>query len=64
VGCSWHFAGQAIELVSTFKYLSIVLESDRGFKGAVDVMKYAPTKAMWGVVRQAQEHGINNLAYE
>ena len=29
-GCSWYFAGQAIEVVSTFKYLGIVLELDCG----------------------------------
>ena len=61
VGCSWYFAGQAIEVVSNFKYLGIVLETDRGFKGAVDVMKCAATKAMWSVVRQAQERDIQQI---
>jgi hypothetical protein len=55
VGCSWHFAGEAIEVVSTFKYLGITLETNRGFKGAVEVMRSAATKAMWSVMRQAQD---------
>jgi len=58
VGCSWQYAGEAIEVVSTFKYLGITVESDRGFKGAVDVMRCAATKAMWSVVRQTQERDI------
>ena len=62
VGCSWQYAGEAIEVVSTFKYLGITVESDRGFKGAVDVMRCAATKAMWSVVRQTQERDIQQIA--
>ena len=62
VGCSWQYAGEAIEVVSTFKYLGIAVESDRGFKGAVDVMRCAATKAMWSVVRQTQERDIQQIA--
>ena len=32
------------------------------YKGAVDVMKCAATKAMWGVVRQAQERDIQQIS--
>jgi hypothetical protein len=45
VGCSWQFAGEAIEVVSTFKYLGITLEANHGFKGPVEVMRSAGTKA-------------------
>ena len=38
------------------------MESDRGFKGAVDVMRCAATKAMWSVVRQTQERDIQQIA--
>ena len=62
VGCSWQYAGEAIEVVSTFKYLGITVEPDRGFKGAVDVMRCAATKAMWSVVRQTQERDIQQIA--
>ena len=46
---------------SSFKYLGIVLETDHGCKGAVDVMKCAATRAMWSVVRQAQERDIQQI---
>jgi hypothetical protein len=63
VGCSWHFAGEAIEVVSTFKYLGITLETtgNRGFKGTVEVMRSAATKAMWSVMRQAQDRDIQQI---
>jgi hypothetical protein len=31
VGCSWQFAGEAIEVVSTFKYLGMTIETNCGF---------------------------------
>jgi hypothetical protein len=61
VGCSWQFAGEAIEVVSTFKYLGITLETNGGFKGAVEETRSAATKAIWSVMRQAQDSNIQQI---
>jgi hypothetical protein len=50
VGCSWHFAGEIIEVVKLFKYLGITVESDKGFRGAIEAMQSAATKTMWSVL--------------
>jgi hypothetical protein len=62
IGCSWHFAGEIIEVVKLFKYLGITVESDKGFRGAIEAMQSAATKTMWSVLRQAQERDIRQIS--
>jgi hypothetical protein len=51
-----------IEVVKLFKYLGITVESDKGFRGAIEAMQSAATKTIWSVLRQAQERDIRQIS--
>jgi hypothetical protein len=47
--------------LACLSHLGSTLETNCGFNGAVEVMRSAATKAMWSVMRQAQDRDIQQI---
>ena len=48
----WHYAGSELPVSTSFKYLGIDLHSTRGVRAAVDRLRAAGLRAIWGMHRR------------
>eukprot|EP00775_Hariotina_reticulata_P007378 gene7378-biopygen9172 len=58
----WTFAGHVLPVSQQFRYLGVVFHATKGMTAAVDVLRDAALRAMWGMLSRAKALGIHCLA--
>lgn len=58
----WCYAGGVLPVSLAFKYLGIVLHSTRGMSAAVDRLRGAGLRAVWGMHSRCTQYGITDFA--
>ena len=56
------YAGDAIEQVDEFKYLGMLMHGTRGLTPALEYLRMAARRAMFGLQRRCQQLGISDLS--
>eukprot|EP00775_Hariotina_reticulata_P001794 gene1794-biopygen3235 len=58
----WTFEGHVLPVSQQFRYLGVVFHATKGMTAAVDVLRDAALRAMWGMLSRAKALGIHCLA--
>ena len=61
-GAPWHYAGAPLPLSPAYKYLGITLHSTRGMSAAMERLRSAGLRAIWGMHSRCKHHGIGDFA--
>ena len=58
----WHYAGRPVPLEPSFRYLGVVMHSTRGVGPAVQHVRAAGLRALWGMLARCKTMGIVDFA--
>ena len=58
---AWQYAGSALKVSESFRYLGVILHATRGLAPAVDALKAAATRGMWAMIGGCKERGISSI---
>jgi hypothetical protein len=57
----WHYDGQPVPVVSSFRYLGIEFHETKGVSACVDALRSAGVRAMWGMLGRCADMGLASL---
>lgn len=57
----WSYDGVPVEIVNTFKYLGVEVDSRRGFSFSHEAIRSVAIKAMWGLVKHMREREVTSI---